>query len=311
MDSFHRRAIRPRSQPVVAENQSPSLRAGGGRVRADTRLVEAGLVSSRTAAQRAISEGRVFWLGRLVVKASQEVPADASLEVTGGDDYVSRGGTKLRGALDHCGFDVSGKICLDVGQSTGGFTDCLLQAGALLVVGVDVGHDQLHSKLRNDKRVVFFEGLNARHMTRDSLGHHCPQKGFDFVVADASFISLTLLLPALRDLVAKHGRLLLLVKPQFEVGRSGLGKGGLVRDPVLYLSVRTQMIAEAERLGFAVQDYFDSSITGSDGNREFFICLRLCETLTGHELSVGDTGNESTIKMNHDTLTSGELKRKK
>jgi 23S rRNA (cytidine1920-2'-O)/16S rRNA (cytidine1409-2'-O)-methyltransferase len=191
------------------------------------------------------------------------------------DRYVSRGGLKLAGALAHTGLEVAGWVCLDVGQSTGGFTDCLLQAGAARVVGVDVGHGQLHPRLRGDPRVLCLEGVNARGLGPADLGNARPAGGFDLIVADASFISLTLLLPRFPALLRPGGQVLALVKPQFEVGPEGVGKGGLVRDPALYAGVEEKLRAACGYCGLRVRDWFDSPIAGGDGNREFFLWLSL------------------------------------
>ncbi len=259
--------------------QRSSKQAG---VRADALLVQQGLAPSRAAAQRLIDTGRVglkiSTTGTAPIrKASQWLSLDSVLEVTPatGAEYVSRGGVKLAGALDHTGLDVSGWTCLDVGQSTGGFTDCLLQAGAARVVGVDVGHGQLDARLRADARVVCLEGINARALTPTQLGSAWPAEGFDLIVADVSFISLTLVIPRLPALVAANGRILLLVKPQFEVGRQGLGKGGVVRDSSLYAAVEAKLRQAASAAGLSVQDWFASPIPGGDGNREFFLYARL------------------------------------
>lgn len=245
--------------------------------RADLLLVARGLVASRTAARRAIEAGRLFFVRggerRPVKQPAQELPETAELELVpdAAERYVSRGGLKLAGALAHTGLDVGGFICLDVGQSTGGFTDCLLQAGAARVVGVDVGHGQLHPRLREDSRVVCLEGINARALMPTDLGEHVPQSGFDLIVVDASFISLTLLLPNFPALLKPGGQVLALVKPQFEVGPQNLGKGGIVRDPTLYAEVEARIRAAVEAAGLAVRDFFDSPLLGGDGNREFFI----------------------------------------
>ncbi|HZX31745.1 MAG TPA: TlyA family RNA methyltransferase [Rhodocyclaceae bacterium] len=244
--------------------------------RADQLLVESGLAASRTAAQRLIAAGRVRWLGGAVSKPAQDIPRDGELTVEAdpADRYVSRGGLKLAGALAASGVLADGKVCLDVGQSTGGFTDCLLQAGAAKVVGVDVGHSQLHSRLQGDPRVVCIEGVNCRALEPEDLGRHLPADGFSLIVADVSFISLTLVLPQLPALLAENGDLLLLVKPQFEVGPQGLGKGGIVRDPALYGEVEAKLRRASADAGLTVHGWFDSPITGGDGNREFFIWLR-------------------------------------
>ncbi|HRH82343.1 MAG TPA: TlyA family RNA methyltransferase [Thiobacillaceae bacterium] len=247
--------------------------------RLDQLLVARGLAPSRTAARRLIEAGRVRrsagagW--ESASKPALDLPDDTPLEVTSdpADRFVSRGGLKLAGALAHTGLDVTGRTCLDVGQSTGGFTDCLLQAGAARVVGVDVGHGQLHPRLRDDARVVCLEGVNARTLAPADLGDAWPAGGFDLIVADASFISLTLLLPRFPALLRPGGEVLALVKPQFEVGPEGVGKGGLVRDPSLYGAVEVKLRAAGEACGMWVQDWFASPITGGDGNREFFVRL--------------------------------------
>lgn len=190
------------------------------------------------------------------------------------DRYVSRGGRKLAGALTESGISVNGAVCLDVGQSTGGFSDCLLQAGAQRIVGVEVGHGQLHARLLSDPRVVCREGINCRALVAEDLGGDMPEGGFNIIVADLSFISLTLVLPQLPALLAVTGHMLLLVKPQFEVGKSGLAKGGIVRDVALYPEVEAKIRAACDNVGVKVQGWFDSPITGGDGNREFFIWIQ-------------------------------------
>lgn len=246
-------------------------------MRADQILVARSLARSRTVAQALIAAGRVRvasaagWT--VVTKPAQDIPDSAELqvEVSDEDRYVSRGGLKLAGALDRARLAVSGLNCLDVGQSTGGFTDCLIQRGAARVVGVEVGHGQLDPRLRGDPRVVCIEHLNARTLDAAALGTHRTAGGFDLIVCDASFISLTLLLPQWPALLAPGGQVLTLVKPQFELGPDALGKGGIVRDAAQYpaLEVRMRAFADANRL--SVLDYFDSPIKGGDGNREFFM----------------------------------------
>lgn len=247
-----------------------------GLQRVDALLVQQGLAASRTAAQRLIEAGRVSWVGGLVSKPSQTLPAGTELRVQAdeADRFVSRGAFKLQGALAHSKLDVSGWRCLDVGQSTGGFTDCLLQAGARMVVGVDVGHGQLHPKLADDPRVTALEGINCRTLSADDLGEAMPLHGFDLIVADVSFISLTLILPNLPALLRKDGQMLLLVKPQFEVGPGNLGKGGIVRDPALYAEVEQKLRMAAAESGLSVVDWFESPIQGGDGNREFLIWMK-------------------------------------
>jgi 23S rRNA (cytidine1920-2'-O)/16S rRNA (cytidine1409-2'-O)-methyltransferase len=270
-------------------------------VRADVLLVERGLAPSRTAAQRLIAAGLVFARegnSRVVLtKPSASVAEDISLEVEVSDldRFVSRGGLKLDGALTHVGLDVSHLRCLDVGQSTGGFTDCLLQRRVAHVMGVDVGHDQLHARLRTDARVTCIEGVNARTLN-DSVfvGTALPRPtskpvnvgsrqsrsysdGFDLIVADVSFISLTKVLPQWPALLAENGRVLSLVKPQFEVGADNLARGGIVRDASLYATVEKTIRETCSQVGLHVLDYFESPITGTDGNREFFVYAEAAE----------------------------------
>ncbi|MDQ8023874.1 MAG: TlyA family RNA methyltransferase [Moraxellaceae bacterium] len=272
MDSFHAR--NPRSKPVTPA-AAAAIREGAPRI--DQLLVERGLATSRTAAQRLIAAGRVSWRSALgstpVRKPSEQLPDSAELHVTpdDADRFVSRGGLKLDGALARSGLDVVGMTCLDVGQSTGGFSDCLLQAGAARVIGVEVGHGQLHPRLHEDARCVTLEGINARDLDATQLGGLMPADGFDLIVCDASFISLALLLPRWHALLRNDGHVLSLVKPQFEVGPQGVGRGGIVRDAGLYPQVEERIRATCREHGLHVLDYFDSPITGSDGNREFFV----------------------------------------
>jgi len=271
MNSFHAR----RSRMAPARRAETASHDHGGLLRADALLVERGLAASRTRAQEAIAAGRVRADGTPVRKPSQLLWPGAGLEVLPDESerFVSRGGLKLAGALAHGGLDVRGRICLDVGQSTGGFTDCLLQAGAARVVGVEVGHDQLAPRLARDARCVTLEGINARELDAARLGAHHPPEGFDLIVCDASFISLALLMPRWPALLAPDGEVLALVKPQFEVGPKGLGKGGIVRDAALYGEVEARLREAAAACGLAVRDWFDSPITGGDGNREFFLWM--------------------------------------
>jgi 23S rRNA (cytidine1920-2'-O)/16S rRNA (cytidine1409-2'-O)-methyltransferase len=253
-------------------------------MRADQLLVERGLAASRSQAVRLIAGGMRWrdagtgdaW--RSVVKNRDEVPESAELALDDAAEarYVSRGGLKLEGALAVSGVDPAGLLCLDVGQSTGGFTDCLLQRGAARVVGVDVGHGQLHAKLREDARVVAIEGVNARALSAADLqeedeGEPASEPRFDLIVGDLSFISLTLVLPAVVQFLADDGRLLMLVKPQFELQPGQVGKGGIVRDPAMYEIVEKRLRDACEALGLRVVQWFDSPIAGGDGNREFFI----------------------------------------
>jgi len=240
-------------------------------VRIDQLLVERGLATSRSQAQRLIASG-VRWLDRdtwkTVAKNGDDVPADAQLELLDLAEarYVSRGGLKLEGALKASGIDAAGKLCLDVGQSTGGFTDCLLQQGAARVTGVDVGTGQLHDNLRNDPRVVALEKINARELSAEQVGDD-----FDIVTGDLSFISSTLVLPALVPLLKPGGALLMLIKPQFELQPGQVGKRGIVTDGALYAVVEKRIRDCCAELGLKVKGWYDSPVTGGDGNREFFV----------------------------------------
>jgi 23S rRNA (cytidine1920-2'-O)/16S rRNA (cytidine1409-2'-O)-methyltransferase len=240
-------------------------------MRADQLLVDRGLAASRSQAQRLIAAGVQWFDGaawRRVSKNGDEVPQAAAVELldTAESRYVSRGGLKLEGALRAAGLGVAGWTCLDVGQSTGGFTDCLLQQGAAHVTGVDVGHGQLHETLRRDPRVRAIEKLNARDLSGEQVGAN-----FDLVTGDLSFISLTLVLPALAPLLKPGGHLLMLAKPQFELQPGQIGKGGVVRDPAFYPLVEQRLRQCCASLGLAVVGWYDSPIAGGDGNREFFV----------------------------------------
>jgi len=235
------------------------------RLRIDQLLVSRGLVESREKAQALILAGYVLINGQKADKPGHSVPADASIEILERMPYVSRGGYKLAAALDHFDIEVTGKICLDVGASTGGFTDCLLQHGAAKVWAVDVGHGQLDWKLRNDPRVTVREGVNARYLKPEDF----PER-FDLATCDASFISTTLLIPAIVPLLAPRGEMVLLVKPQFEVERHQVGKGGIVREPELHAAACNRIRAAVENHGFHVT-IIDSPILGAEGNREFLL----------------------------------------
>jgi 23S rRNA (cytidine1920-2'-O)/16S rRNA (cytidine1409-2'-O)-methyltransferase len=240
-------------------------------MRADQLLVERGLAASRSQAQRLIAAGVQWFDGaawKRVAKNGDELPAAARIELLDSAEsrYVSRGGLKLEGALRAAGLDVSGWTCLDVGQSTGGFTDCLLQHGAAAVTGLDVGHGQLHARLRQDARVKALEKVNARDVSPQQVG-----QDFDLVTGDLSFISLTLVLPALAPLLRRGGHLLMLAKPQFELQPAQIGRGGIVRDATLYPQVEQRLRACCAGLELDVVGWYDSPITGGDGNREFFL----------------------------------------
>jgi 23S rRNA (cytidine1920-2'-O)/16S rRNA (cytidine1409-2'-O)-methyltransferase len=236
----------------------------------DVLLVERGLAPSRERVQAFILAGKVKSDGRRIEKAGERLPSDAELSVEGEDPYVSRGGVKLAGALDAFGIDPRGVVVADIGASTGGFTDCLLQRGVSRVYAIDVGRGQLHDKLRRDPRVVVMERVNARHLRAGAL-----PEAVSLVVIDASFIGLSKLLPAAAALLAEGGQVVALVKPQFEVGKGRVGKGGVVRDEILRSEAIAGVRASASELGFQVLGQADSVLEGPAGNRECFLHLRL------------------------------------
>jgi 23S rRNA (cytidine1920-2'-O)/16S rRNA (cytidine1409-2'-O)-methyltransferase len=238
------------------------------KTRLDVALVERGLAETRAAAQRMVMAGLVFSGDRRLEKAGQGVGPDIALEVRGQPHpYVSRGGLKLEKALDHFAISVTGRIALDVGSSTGGFTDCLLQRGAAKVYAVDVGTNQLAWKLRGDPRVVSMEKTNMRDVTRAEI-----PEPVELIVCDASFIGLRTVLPAALALAAPEAHLVALIKPQFEVGKGRVGKGGIVREPELHEEVRaTISVWLTEQPGWRVLGVVESPITGAEGNREFLI----------------------------------------
>ncbi|MEZ5351166.1 MAG: TlyA family RNA methyltransferase [Bryobacteraceae bacterium] len=233
--------------------------------RLDQLLVERGLAESREKAQALILAGSVSVAGQRADKPGKTIPEDAAVTVAERLRYVGRGGLKLEEALERFSIDVTGQVCLDVGSSTGGFTDCLLQRGAARVHAVDVGRGQLDWKLRNDPRVAVHEGLNARYLRLDDIGERV-----DLATCDVSFISVTLILPALPALLARGGRVVVLVKPQFEVGRKEVGKGGIVREPALHAAACDRVRRVAEDLGFRTA-LIESPILGAEGNREFLL----------------------------------------
>lgn len=239
--------------------------------RLDKLMVERGLAPSREKAQALIMAGQVVVGDHAVDKSGHQVPLDVEIRIKGDVlPYVSRGGLKLKKALDQFGVDVNGLVAIDVGASTGGFTDCLLQSGALKVFAVDVGHGQLAWKLQQDLRVVNIEKTNIRYLTPDQLGE-TP----DLAVIDASFISLSKVLPPTLALLKPEGRIIALIKPQFEVGKGEVGKGGIVRDPAAHQKVVDDVSRMAQELGLSVAGVCESPITGADGNREFLIVLDL------------------------------------
>jgi len=238
------------------------------RQRLDRLLVERGLAESREKAQALIMAGEVSVDGQKASKPGHAIDAASAIEVSGKPPYVSRGGVKLAAALEGFGIDVSGCVCLDIGSSTGGFTDCLLQRGASRVHAVDVGAGQLDWKLRNDPRVVVHEGINARRLGFDDIGELVTVATFD-----VSFISVTLILPAVVALLRSDGRMAILVKPQFEVGKGSVGKGGIVRDQELHREACARVEGAVKNLGFETS-MMVSPILGAEGNKEFLLYAR-------------------------------------
>jgi len=244
------------------------------KLRLDKLLLERGLASSRERAQALILAGKVLVNGQKIEKSGATVDRKAEVRLLGEDlKYVSRGGLKLAKALEHWKIDVKGKTCLDVGASTGGFTDCLLQYGAARVIAVDTGHGQIDFRLRQDPRVRLLEKTNARYLTREQIS-----ESIDFIAMDVSFISATLVLPAVvaaafpQSPSERSGRkIVVLVKPQFEVGREQVGKGGIVRNEAARLAAVEKVRQEIIGLGFTKTDVIDSPILGAEGNREFLL----------------------------------------
>ncbi|MBF2065118.1 MAG: TlyA family RNA methyltransferase [Calothrix sp. C42_A2020_038] len=247
--------------------------------RLDILLVERNLCSSRALAQRLIQAGEVTVDGKLVDKAGTEVDLGAQIAVKQKSRFVSRGGEKLIKALETFHISVTGRICLDAGISTGGFTDCLLQAGAKLVYGVDVGYGQVDWKLRNDPRVILLERTNIRHLTPEQLYKTPLGESADFIVVDVSFISVTKILSALWRLSQPPRETVLLVKPQFEVGKNRVGKKGVVRDPEDQADAIYQVLQTAKELGWNYKGLTWSPITGPAGNVEYLLWLSM-ETQT-------------------------------
>ncbi len=239
------------------------------KLRLDQLLVAGGFFASREQAQRAVMAGEVKIGTEIAAKPSQLVDPDAEIIVEAPPKFVGRGGLKLEGALDHFKIDIAGKTALDIGASTGGFTDCLLQRGAVKVYAVDVGHGQLDWKIRNDPRVIVMEKVNARLLS----GDHVPE-AVDLCVIDVSFISLTLILPRVFKLIASNGTVLALIKPQFELQRADVGGGGIVREPELHKKAQDKIVGFVTNLGYTVIGIVPSAITGADGNQEFFACIR-------------------------------------
>ncbi|MBL7555524.1 MAG: TlyA family RNA methyltransferase [Bdellovibrionaceae bacterium] len=249
-------------------------------MRADVLLVKQNLAPTRTRAQDMIKGGQVSVVisgsKKVVTKPSEDYPEDTQFEVASGfaSEFVSRAGHKIKGATDLLQLVYQGKDCLDVGVSTGGFSEFLLKMGAHSVLGIDVGQDQTHAHVRNHPNFTLLEKTNARSLdSNEEFQKHVPKMGFDFICMDVSFISVKLILPQLVSVLKNTGDILVLIKPQFELGPDALNEKGVVEDESLYQGLEKSMIQFAESLNFKVKKYFSSSIAGKDGNKEFFLFL--------------------------------------
>ena len=263
--------------------------------RLDVLLVSRNLVESRELAQRLIIAGEVSVGGHPSTKPGLKVNEDADIAIRNRPRYVSRGGLKMEGALNAFPVSAEGKVCLDIGASTGGFTDCLLQHGAARVHAIDVGTNQLVWKLRQDPRVVVKEKFNARYMTPEDIGEQV-----DLIVSDVSFISLKKILPAAFPLLKEGGDALVLIKPQFEAGREKVGKKGVVRDAAVHLEVLEHFLDHAAQAGFTVKDITFSPIKGPEGNIEYLGYLRKSEEQDA------DIDLRAVVTASHETLKEGE-----
>lgn len=260
--------------------------------RLDVLLFERGLSESRQRAQADIMGGHVYMAGQQMLKAGTAVPEDAELEVRGrAIPFVSRGGLKLAKAMDYFGLSIEGMICADIGASTGGFSDCMLQNGAEKVYAVDTGYGKLDWKIRTNPKVTCLERTNARYLTHEQIPDN-----LDFASVDVSFISLRLILPALHEVSGEMGQVVCLVKPQFEAGREKVGKKGVVRDPKVHLEVLEQFLIHAHDSGFTVKDLTYSPIKGPEGNIEY---LGLIAMGTGEPYQ-GDLAK--LVEESHSTL---------
>ncbi len=256
-----------RQEKLGSDRTTGAIKLPRGRSRLDALLVERGLAQSREAAQEMIADGRVRVNDGLATRPAALTDANAALSITPGPAYVSRGGNKLAGALDSFGVSPRDAVCIDIGASTGGFTDCLLQRGAARVYAVDVGYGQLAWKLRSDDRVVAMERRNARHPLPI-------EERADLATVDVSFISLRLVLPSVMDALSPGGRILALVKPQFEAGRSDVGRGGVVRSPAARARTIGSIALWAIDNGLGVLGVRESVLTGPKGNHEYFLLLQ-------------------------------------
>ncbi|HEX2938510.1 MAG TPA: TlyA family RNA methyltransferase [Ruminiclostridium sp.] len=266
--------------------------------RIDLLLVEKGLETSRERAKALIMAGEVFANGQRVDKAGEEVDVNAHIEIHGGLKYVSRGGLKLEKAISSFNLDISGKTCMDIGASTGGFTDCMLQNGASKVYSVDVGYGQLAWKLRTDSRVINMERTNIRHLTQDSLHDR-----IDFFSVDVSFISLTLVLPVVKEFLSENACGVCLIKPQFEAGKGKVGKKGVVREPEIHKEVITKIYDFVTAIKFRVEGIDFSPIKGPEGNIEYLIYLKnSCQNGT-NSIKIEDI--EKLVSLSHKHLDGG------
>lgn len=238
------------------------------KVRLDIFLAENGFCDSREKAKAAIMAGQVYVNGQKALKAGDSIKSDDTVEVRGGTEFVSRGGHKLKKAMSVFPIDLNGKICMDIGASTGGFTDCMLQNGAKKVFSIDVGHGQLAWKLRMDERVVCMEKTNFRYVTFEDIGEQ-----IDFASVDVSFISLTKILIPARNLLRERGEMVCLIKPQFEAGKDKVGKKGVVRDPGIHEEVITKIVDYADQIGFQIRGLTFSPVKGPEGNIEYLLYL--------------------------------------
>lgn len=264
--------------------------------RLDVLLVNRGLAASREKAKAVIMAGIVYVDGQKEDKAGATFSDAVNIEVRGNTlKYVSRGGLKLEKAMSHFGLNLEGKVCMDVGASTGGFTDCMLQNGAVKVYSIDVGHGQLDWKLRNDPRVVCMERTNIRYVTPEDIGEPA-----SFVSIDVSFISLTKVLTPVRELLSENGEIVCLIKPQFEAGREKVGKKGVVRDPKVHLEVIRAVMDFASLIGFEILHLEFSPIKGPEGNIEYLLHLKKqAEGYTQENIPVDP---ENTVALAHQTL---------
>ena len=262
------------------------------KIRLDQYLVQHGLIQSRERAKAMIMSGVVFVNEQKVDKAGEMIKEDAKVEVRGHDiGYVSRGGLKLEKAMEQWGFLLDGMICMDIGASTGGFTDCMLQNGATKVYSVDVGQGQLAWKLRNDERVVCMEQTNFRYVTPEDI-----PDALDFASVDVSFISLTKILIPARNLLKTGGQIVCLIKPQFEAGRGKVGKNGVVREPQIHEEVIRKIIDYADSIGFEVLHLEYSPIKGPEGNIEYLLHIRKPEEISEEKLALTEHEAESALQ---------------